>query len=87
MFFSDVYPDYTFEILVDLTLINKGSLLEDMDSPVSSPHETQEHADQKSPKHGRCADFILHRNSHLSITDLRDELIAVQYSVLKLFNI
>ncbi|RXN07860.1 calnexin-like protein [Labeo rohita] len=49
----NVYPDYTFEILVDLTLINKGSLLEDMDSPVSSPHETQEHADQKSPKHGR----------------------------------
>ncbi|XP_077091708.1 calnexin [Siphateles boraxobius] len=33
-----LYPDNTFEIFIDLTLINKGSLLEDMDSP----HETQE---------------------------------------------
>lgn len=38
MFFSDVYPDNTFEIFIDLTLINKGSLLDDMDTP----HETQE---------------------------------------------
>lgn len=36
--FSDLYPDNTFEMFIDLTLINKGSLLEDMDSP----HETQE---------------------------------------------
>lgn len=41
-FFSDIYPDNTFEIFIDLTLINKGSLLEDMDPPVVSPHETQE---------------------------------------------
>ncbi|CAM4609625.1 unnamed protein product [Leuciscus chuanchicus] len=34
----NVYPDNTFEIFIDLTLINKGSLLEDMDTP----HETQE---------------------------------------------
>ncbi|KAL1261291.1 hypothetical protein QQF64_006556 [Cirrhinus molitorella] len=46
----NVYPDNTFEILVDLTLINKGSLLKDMDSPVTSPYETQEHADRRSDK-------------------------------------
>lgn len=34
----NLYPDNTFEMFIDLTLINKGSLLEDMDSP----HETQE---------------------------------------------
>ncbi|XP_067312964.1 calnexin isoform X2 [Pseudorasbora parva] len=31
----NLYPDNTFEILIDLTLINKGSLLEDMDPPGS----------------------------------------------------
>ncbi|XP_048035609.1 calnexin [Megalobrama amblycephala] len=38
----NIYPDNTFEIFIDLTLINKGNLLEDMDPPVASPHETQE---------------------------------------------
>ncbi|XP_056091165.1 calnexin [Rhinichthys klamathensis goyatoka] len=32
----NLYPDNTFEIFIDLTLINKGSLLDDMDT-----HETQ----------------------------------------------
>ncbi|XP_056327883.1 calnexin [Danio aesculapii] len=35
----NLYPDNTFEILVDLTLVNKGSLLEDMDKPVTSSDE------------------------------------------------
>lgn len=68
MFFLDLYPDNRFEILVDLTLINKGSLLEVM---ASSAHETQEQvysanpssgdgvqsSDPKTEQHGRCADL------------------------------
>ncbi|XP_016104691.1 calmegin [Sinocyclocheilus grahami] len=41
----NVYPDGSFEILVDLTLINKGSLLEDMLSSAASAHEAQEQGD------------------------------------------
>ncbi|XP_016341777.1 calnexin [Sinocyclocheilus anshuiensis] len=41
----NVYPDGSFEILVDLTLINKGSLLEDMLSSAASAHEAQEQED------------------------------------------
>uniref|UniRef100_A0A9J7Y1X7 Si:ch211-274f20.2 n=1 Tax=Cyprinus carpio carpio TaxID=630221 RepID=A0A9J7Y1X7_CYPCA len=44
----NVYPDHTFEILVDLTLINKGSLLEDM---LSSQAQDQE--DSASAEHRR----------------------------------
>uniref|UniRef100_A0A673KVY1 Si:ch211-274f20.2 n=1 Tax=Sinocyclocheilus rhinocerous TaxID=307959 RepID=A0A673KVY1_9TELE len=42
---ENVYPDGSFEILVDLTLINKGSLLEDMLSSAASAHEAQEQED------------------------------------------
>uniref|UniRef100_A0A672NAK1 Si:ch211-274f20.2 n=1 Tax=Sinocyclocheilus grahami TaxID=75366 RepID=A0A672NAK1_SINGR len=42
---ENVYPDGSFEILVDLTLINKGSLLEDMLSSAASAHEAQEQGD------------------------------------------
>lgn len=46
----NLYPDNRFEILVDLALINKGSLLEDM---ASSAHETQEQEySAKSEQHG-----------------------------------
>ncbi|KAK7138389.1 hypothetical protein R3I94_013874 [Phoxinus phoxinus] len=33
----NLYPDNTFEIFIDLTLINKGSLLEDMDTGTQEP--------------------------------------------------
>lgn len=81
-FFSDIYPDNTFEIFIDLTLINKGSLLEDMDPPVASPHETQEpeyssnagfQTSNLKLEHERYADFLIH-NSYLYTTNLRDEL-------------
>ncbi|XP_052005301.1 calnexin isoform X2 [Xyrauchen texanus] len=38
----NLYPNNTFEILIDLTLINNGSLLEDMDSPATSEKENAE---------------------------------------------
>ncbi|XP_043112692.1 calnexin isoform X2 [Puntigrus tetrazona] len=49
----NLYPDDTFEILVDLTLINKGSVSEDM---TSSAQETQDQDSAQSEQHGR---FIL----------------------------
>lgn len=45
--FSDLYPDNTFEIFIDQTLINKGNLLEDMDPPVVPPHEIEDPKDVK----------------------------------------
>ncbi|KAF4105333.1 calnexin [Onychostoma macrolepis] len=45
----NLYPDNRFEILVDRTLINKGSLLEDM---ASSAHETQEQEYSANPASG-----------------------------------
>ncbi|XP_072519938.1 calnexin isoform X3 [Salminus brasiliensis] len=42
-----VYPDNTFEILIDQTLVKKGSLLEDMDPPVVPPHEIEDPEDRK----------------------------------------
>lgn len=85
-FFSDLYPDNTFEILIDLTLINKGSLLEDMDPPVASPHEIQEpeyssnaafadgfQTSDLKLEHERYADFLIHK-SYLHTANPRDEL-------------
>lgn len=85
-FFSDLYPDNTFEIFIDLALINKGSILEDMDRPVACPRETQEpeystnaalvdgfQTSNLKLEHERYADFLIH-NSYLYTTNLRDEL-------------
>ncbi|XP_058253353.1 calnexin isoform X2 [Hemibagrus wyckioides] len=43
----NLYPDNTFEILIDQTLINNGSLLEDMDPPVMPPREIEDPEDTK----------------------------------------
>lgn len=40
-----LYPDNTFEILIDLTVISKGNLLTDMDPPVNPPKEILDPAD------------------------------------------
>ncbi len=60
MFFSDLYPDSRFEILLDLMLINKGSVLEDMASSVedsTDPASGVQSPDPKTEQHRRCADF------------------------------
>ncbi len=64
MFFSDLYPDSRFEILLDLMLINKGSVLEDMASSVHQTHEDSadpasgvQSPDPKTAQHQRCADL------------------------------
>ncbi len=64
MFFSDLYPDSRFEILLDLMLINKGSVLEDMASSVHQTHEDSadpasgvQSPDPKTEQHRRCADL------------------------------
>ncbi len=58
---SDLYPDNRFEILVDLTLINKGSLLEDMVSSSTNPASGDgvQSSDPKTGQHGRCAGFMM----------------------------
>ncbi|XP_047658062.1 calnexin isoform X3 [Tachysurus fulvidraco] len=43
----NLYPNNTFEILIDQTLINNGSLLEDMDPPVMPPRELEDPEDTK----------------------------------------
>ncbi|XP_026796181.3 calnexin [Pangasianodon hypophthalmus] len=43
----NLYPDNTFEILIDQTLVNNGSLLEDMDPPVMPPREIEDPEDTK----------------------------------------
>ncbi|XP_062857016.1 calnexin [Trichomycterus rosablanca] len=43
----NLYPDNTFEILIDQTLINKGNLLKDMDPPVIPPREIEDPQDAK----------------------------------------
>ncbi|KAG9271905.1 calnexin-like [Astyanax mexicanus] len=43
----NLFPDNTFEILIDQTLVKKGSLLEDMDPPVVPPHEIEDPKDRK----------------------------------------
>lgn len=42
-----MYPDNTFEILIDQTLVNNGSLLENMDPPVMPPHKIEDPGDTK----------------------------------------
>uniref|UniRef100_A0AAY4E7L2 Calnexin n=1 Tax=Denticeps clupeoides TaxID=299321 RepID=A0AAY4E7L2_9TELE len=42
-----LYPDNRFEILIDLLLIRKGSLLEDMDPPVNPPRDILDPDDSK----------------------------------------
>lgn len=58
---SDLYPDNRFEILVDLTLINKGSLLEDMVSSSTNPASGDgvQSSEPKTEQHGRCAGFMM----------------------------
>uniref|UniRef100_A0A8C2KB06 Si:ch211-274f20.2 n=1 Tax=Cyprinus carpio TaxID=7962 RepID=A0A8C2KB06_CYPCA len=68
----NVYPDHTFEILVDLTLINKGSLLEDM---LSS--QAQDREDSASAEHRRCADLT----RALYKTNLKDECYCINLCV------
>ncbi|XP_063413598.1 calnexin-like isoform X1 [Mytilus trossulus] len=43
-----VNPDNSFEIFVDNTLVNEGSLLEDMSPPVNPPKEIDDPNDKKS---------------------------------------
>ncbi|XP_036425298.1 calnexin [Colossoma macropomum] len=43
----NLYPDNTFEILIDQTLVKQGSLLEDMDPPVVPPREIEDPEDTK----------------------------------------
>ncbi|XP_047013011.1 calnexin isoform X2 [Ictalurus punctatus] len=43
----NLYPDNTFEIFIDQTLVNNGSLLEDMDPPVMPPREIEDPEDTK----------------------------------------
>ncbi|XP_035179618.1 calmegin isoform X1 [Oxyura jamaicensis] len=40
-------PDDTFEMLIDQTVVSKGSLLEDMVPPVNPPREIEDPADKK----------------------------------------
>lgn len=40
-------PDNTFEVLVDQTVVNSGSLLSDMTPPVNPPAEIEDPDDQK----------------------------------------
>uniref|UniRef100_H3DQ83 Calnexin n=2 Tax=Tetraodon nigroviridis TaxID=99883 RepID=H3DQ83_TETNG len=40
-------PDNTFEVLVDQTVVNSGSLLSDMTPPVNPPAEIEDPEDQK----------------------------------------
>lgn len=42
-----VNPDNTFEVLVDQTVVNSGSLLTDMTPPVNPPAEIEDPDDQK----------------------------------------
>ncbi|KAK3564938.1 hypothetical protein QTP86_031066 [Hemibagrus guttatus] len=42
LYILNLYPDNTFEILIDQTLISNGSLLEDMDPPVMPPREIED---------------------------------------------
>ncbi|XP_026860743.2 calnexin isoform X1 [Electrophorus electricus] len=43
----NLYPDNTFEILIDQVLVNQGSLLMDMDPPVVPPCEIEDPEDTK----------------------------------------
>ncbi|XP_030620649.1 calnexin [Chanos chanos] len=45
-----LYPDNTYEILIDQSLVSKGSLLQDMDPPVTPPREIEDPNDTK-PAH------------------------------------
>lgn len=42
-----VNPDNTFEVLVDQTVVNSGSLLTDMTPPVNPPAEIEDPDDHK----------------------------------------
>ncbi|XP_064206343.1 calnexin-like isoform X3 [Anguilla rostrata] len=42
-----LYPDHSYEILIDLSLISKGSLLEDTDPPLVPPAEISDPSDKK----------------------------------------
>jgi hypothetical protein len=42
-----VTPDDTFEILIDQTVVNKGSLLEDVVPPINPPREIDDPNDKK----------------------------------------
>lgn len=42
-----IYPDSRFEVLVDQSVVNSGSLLEDLEPPINPPREIVDPEDKK----------------------------------------